>query len=112
VEYAFRQYPDWAADAHELAGRANRCGKPEVDYVDGGARCGVLAAFMNLNCRILFLTSRKDALYCDAPSSLARKAALTTIDMNITCDARDHCAEKTAPVLAVSRRSLTGCQWS
>ena len=28
---------------------------------------------------------RKDTLYCDAPSSLARKAALTTID--IICDA-------------------------
>src|SRR6201747_1932202 len=44
-----------------------------------------LSAFMNTELSAFYFDIRKDALYCDAPSSLARKAALTTID--IICDA-------------------------
>ncbi len=40
---------------------------------------------MNTELSAFYFDIRKDALYCDPPSSLARKAALTTID--IICDA-------------------------
>jgi isoleucyl-tRNA synthetase len=44
-----------------------------------------LAAFMNTELSAFYFDIRKDTLYCDPPSSLARKAALTTIE--ILCDA-------------------------
>jgi isoleucyl-tRNA synthetase len=44
-----------------------------------------LAAFMNTELSAFYFDIRKDTLYCDPPASLARKAALTTID--ILCDA-------------------------
>ena len=44
-----------------------------------------LSAFMNTELSAFYFDIRKDTLYCDPPSSLARKAALTTID--IICDA-------------------------
>ncbi|MDR3466696.1 MAG: isoleucine--tRNA ligase [Xanthobacteraceae bacterium] len=43
-----------------------------------------LAAFMNTELSAFYFDIRKDTLYCDPPSSLARKSALTTID--ILCD--------------------------
>ncbi|MGY4303556.1 isoleucyl-tRNA synthetase [Bradyrhizobium sp. USDA 4369] len=44
-----------------------------------------LAAFMNTELSAFYFDIRKDTLYCDPPSSVARKAALTAIDL--TCDA-------------------------
>lgn len=44
-----------------------------------------LANFMNTELSAFYFDVRKDTLYCDPPSSLARKAALTAIDM--ICDA-------------------------
>jgi len=44
-----------------------------------------LSAFMNTELSAFYFDIRKDTLYCDPPSSLARKAALTAIDM--ICDA-------------------------
>jgi isoleucyl-tRNA synthetase len=44
-----------------------------------------LAAFMNTDLSAFYFDIRKDALYCDPPSSVTRKAALTAIDM--ICDA-------------------------
>src|SRR3979411_1325651 len=44
-----------------------------------------LSAFMNTELSAFYFDIRKDTLYCDPPSALARKAALTTIDM--ICDA-------------------------
>ncbi|MGZ5872427.1 MAG: isoleucine--tRNA ligase, partial [Bradyrhizobium sp.] len=44
-----------------------------------------LAAFMNTDLSAFYFDIRKDALYCDPPSSVTRKAALTTVD--ILCDA-------------------------
>jgi isoleucyl-tRNA synthetase len=44
-----------------------------------------LAAFMNSELSAFYFDVRKDTLYCDPPSSVARKAALTAIDM--ICDA-------------------------
>jgi isoleucyl-tRNA synthetase len=44
-----------------------------------------LANFMNTELSAFYFDIRKDTLYCDPPSSLARKAALTTVD--IICDA-------------------------
>jgi isoleucyl-tRNA synthetase len=43
-----------------------------------------LSAFMNTELSAFYFDIRKDALYCDPPSSVTRKAALTTIDM--LCD--------------------------
>jgi isoleucyl-tRNA synthetase len=69
---------------HELAKRAAivRQAYAEFDYKTVVAS---LSAFMNTELSAFYFDIRKDALYCDAPSSLARKAALTTID--IICDA-------------------------
>jgi isoleucyl-tRNA synthetase len=44
-----------------------------------------LANFMNTELSAFYFDIRKDALYCDPPSSTTRKAALTTVD--ILCDA-------------------------
>ncbi|HXN67556.1 MAG TPA: class I tRNA ligase family protein, partial [Bradyrhizobium sp.] len=44
-----------------------------------------LANFMNTDLSAFYFDIRKDALYCDPPSSITRKAALTTVD--ILCDA-------------------------
>ena len=44
-----------------------------------------LSNFMNTELSAFYFDIRKDALYCDPPSSLTRKAALTTVD--ILCDA-------------------------
>ncbi|MGH1418797.1 MAG: isoleucine--tRNA ligase [Hyphomicrobiaceae bacterium] len=52
------------------------------DYVNYNYR-GVLAKlaqFMNTELSAFYFDVRKDALYCDAPSSLRRKASLTVID--------------------------------
>jgi isoleucyl-tRNA synthetase len=46
---------------------------------------GLLAQFMNTELSAFYFDIRKDALYCEPPSSLKRKAALTVIDR--LCDA-------------------------
>ncbi|MBL8882525.1 MAG: isoleucine--tRNA ligase [Hyphomicrobium sp.] len=45
---------------------------------------GVLSHFMNTELSAFYFDIRKDALYCEAPSSLKRKAALTVV--NYICD--------------------------
>jgi isoleucyl-tRNA synthetase len=69
---------------HQLAGQAAivRQAYAVFDYKTVVA---TLSAFMNTELSAFYFDIRKDTLYCDAPSSLARKAALTTID--IICDA-------------------------
>jgi isoleucyl-tRNA synthetase len=69
---------------HELARRAKavRQAYAEFDYKTVVAE---LAAFMNSELSAFYFDIRKDTLYCDPPSSVARKAALTTID--ILCNA-------------------------
>jgi isoleucyl-tRNA synthetase len=44
-----------------------------------------LAAFMNTELSAFYFDIRKDSLYCDPPSSLRRKAALTVIDYIFRC---------------------------
>ena len=69
---------------HELAEQAAivRQAYAEFDYKTVVA---TLSAFMNTELSAFYFDIRKDTLYCDPPSSLARKAALTAID--IICDA-------------------------
>jgi isoleucyl-tRNA synthetase len=69
---------------HQLAGQATivRQAYAEFDYKTVVAS---LSAFMNTELSAFYFDVRKDTLYCDPPSSLARKAALTAIDM--ICDA-------------------------
>jgi isoleucyl-tRNA synthetase len=69
---------------HQLAEQAAivRRAYAEFDYKTVVAS---LSAFMNTELSAFYFDIRKDTLYCDPPSSLARKAALTTIDM--ICDA-------------------------
>jgi len=69
---------------HQLAGQAAivRQAYAEFDYKTVVAS---LSAFMNTELSAFYFDIRKDTLYCDAPSSPARKAALTAID--IICDA-------------------------
>ena len=68
---------------HQLAAQAAivRKAYAEFDYKTVIARS---SAFMNTELSAFYFDIRKDTLYCDPPSSLARKAALTTID--IVCD--------------------------
>jgi isoleucyl-tRNA synthetase len=69
---------------HQLAEQAAvvRQAYAEFDYKTVVAS---LSAFMNTELSAFYFDIRKDTLYCDPPSSPARKAALTTID--IICDA-------------------------
>jgi isoleucyl-tRNA synthetase len=69
---------------HQLAEQAKivRLAYTEFDYKTVIA---TLSAFMNTELSAFYFDIRKDTLYCDPPSSPARKAALTTID--ILCDA-------------------------
>jgi isoleucyl-tRNA synthetase len=47
-----------------------------------------LSAFMNTELSAFYFDIRKDALYCDAPSSPKRRAALATIDRIFDCVTR------------------------
>ncbi|HWZ40352.1 MAG TPA: isoleucine--tRNA ligase [Bradyrhizobium sp.] len=69
---------------HELAEQAKivRQAYAEFDYKTVVA---ALSAFMNSELSAFYFDIRKDTLYCDPPSSVARKAALSTID--VLCDA-------------------------
>jgi isoleucyl-tRNA synthetase len=69
---------------HELAGHAETVRKAYAAF-DYKTVVASLAAFMNSELSAFYFDIRKDTLYCDPPSSQARKAALTTIDM--LCDA-------------------------
>ena len=69
---------------HELAVRAEIVRKAYVEY-DYKTVVATLSAFMNSELSAFYFDVRKDTLYCDPPSSVARKAALTAIDM--ICDA-------------------------
>jgi isoleucyl-tRNA synthetase len=65
---------------HQLAEQAQivRQAYEEYDYKTVVA---TLAAFMNTELSAFYVDIRKDTLYCDPPSSQARKAALTAIDI-------------------------------
>ena len=65
---------------HELAGRAAIVSKAYAEF-DYKTVIASLSAFMNSELSAFYFDIRKDTLYCDPPSSLARKAALTAIDM-------------------------------
>jgi isoleucyl-tRNA synthetase len=69
---------------HQLAEQAQIVGQAysEFDYKTVVAS---LSAFMNTELSAFYFDIRKDTLYCDPPSSVVRKAALTAID--IICDA-------------------------
>ena len=68
---------------HELAEQAANVRKAYAEF-DYKTVVASLSAFMNTELSAFYFDIRKDALYCDPPSSLTRKAALTTIDM--ICD--------------------------
>ena len=69
---------------HGLAEQARIVREAYVEF-DYKTVVATLSAFMNSELSAFYFDIRKDTLYCDPPSSLARKAALTTID--ILCDA-------------------------
>ena len=69
---------------HQLAAQAEIVRKAYMEY-DYKTVVASLSAFMNSELSAFYFDIRKDTLYCDPPSSLARKAALTAID--IICDA-------------------------
>jgi isoleucyl-tRNA synthetase len=69
---------------HQFAGQAAIVRKAYAEF-DYKTVVASLSAFMNTELSAFYFDIRKDTLYCDPPSSLARKAALTTIDM--ICDA-------------------------
>jgi isoleucyl-tRNA synthetase len=69
---------------HQLAGQAEIVRKAYAEF-DYKTVVASLSAFMNTELSAFYFDIRKDTLYCDPPSSLARKAALSTIDL--ICDA-------------------------
>jgi isoleucyl-tRNA synthetase len=69
---------------HQLAEQAAIVRKAYAEF-DYKTVVASLSAFMNTELSAFYFDIRKDTLYCDPPSSLVRKAALTTIDM--ICDA-------------------------
>src|SRR3954468_2499029 len=69
---------------HQLAGQAAIVQQAYAEF-DYKTVVASLSAFMNTELSAFYFDIRKDTLYCDPPSSPARKAALTTID--IICDA-------------------------
>jgi isoleucyl-tRNA synthetase len=69
---------------HELSLRAATIHQAYAEF-DYKTVVATLSAFMNSELSAFYFDIRKDTLYCDPPSSIARKAALTTID--IICDA-------------------------
>ncbi len=69
---------------HQLADQAKIMRQSYAGY-DYKTVVATLAAFMNSELSAFYFDIRKDTLYCDPPSSLARKSALTAIDM--ICDA-------------------------
>ena len=69
---------------HQLAGQDVIVRRAYADF-DYKTVVASLAAFMNSELSAFYFDIRKDTLYCDPPSSAARKAALTAIDM--ICDA-------------------------
>jgi isoleucyl-tRNA synthetase len=69
---------------HQLAEQAAIVRKAYAEF-DYKTVVASLAAFMNTELSAFYFDIRKDTLYCDPPSSMARKAALTAIDM--ICDA-------------------------
>lgn len=64
---------------HELALRAELVRKAYETF-DFKSVVATLSAFLNSELSAFYFDIRKDTLYCDPPSSLTRKAALTTID--------------------------------
>jgi isoleucyl-tRNA synthetase len=69
---------------HQLTGQDAIVRRAYADF-DYKTVVASLAAFMNTELSAFYFDVRKDTLYCDPPSSPARKAALTAIDM--ICDA-------------------------
>lgn len=69
---------------HELAKQSETI-REAYKAFDYKAVVASLAAFMNSELSAFYFDIRKDTLYCEPPSSLTRKAALTAID--IICDA-------------------------
>jgi isoleucyl-tRNA synthetase len=69
---------------HQLAGQDAIVRRAYADF-DYKTAVASLSAFMNTELSAFYFDIRKDTLYCDPPSSQARKAALTAIDM--ICDA-------------------------
>jgi isoleucyl-tRNA synthetase len=69
---------------HGLAEQARIVREAYVEF-DYKTVVATLSAFMNTELSAFYFDIRKDTLYCDPISSVARKAALTTID--VICDA-------------------------
>jgi len=69
---------------HQLSEQASIVNQAYAEF-DYKTVVASLSAFMNTELSAFYFDIRKDTLYCDPPSSLARKAALTAID--IICDA-------------------------
>src|SRR5258708_17055790 len=65
---------------HQLADQAAIVSKAYAEF-DYKTVVASLSAFMNTELSAFYFDIRKDTLYCDPPSSLARKAPLTTIDI-------------------------------
>jgi isoleucyl-tRNA synthetase len=65
---------------HQLARQSAAVRKAYAEF-DYKSVVASLAAFMNSELSAFYFDIRKDTLYCDPPSSVARKAALTVIDM-------------------------------
>ncbi len=69
---------------HQLAGLDGEIKKAYAEY-DYKKVVSALAQFMNTELSAFYFDIRKDALYCDAPSSLKRRAALQCVEHIFRC---------------------------
>jgi isoleucyl-tRNA synthetase len=69
---------------HRLAELSVTIDKAYTDY-DYKKVVAVLAQFMNTDLSAFYFDIRKDALYCEAPSSLKRRAALEAVEQVFRC---------------------------
>ena len=85
------------------AGRAGRGSAPPVATHDWTGVYPAMHAFCATDLSAFYFDIRKDALYCDRPDSLRRRAARTVLDHLHRC-----LATWLAPVLVVHRRGSVG----
>ncbi len=82
---AFKDMPEFERLMLHRLSEVDAIVRPAYANFDYKTVIATLANFMNTELSAFYFDIRKDTLYCDPPSSRARKAALTTVD--IICDA-------------------------
>ena len=79
IRSASRRWRPRAADAAQALRTRRQVREAYADF-DFARVIALLTAFMNADLSAFYFDIRKDALYCDAPSSVSRRGALEAIE--------------------------------